>query len=141
MDHTDCFIVTNFSRCKRNNALIMPNNHVSASIVCNHILRTTHVQKTCVDIVATDIHCYIWPDNPNKQMTEGLQPINLQVLNPTQLQKLIRIAHSRANLEITSCLLQPVLKFKTRLVSTFLAEHCWTVLLSHTSLQRDVYNV
>jgi len=34
-----------------------------------------------------------------------------------------------------------IVEIQKKLVSTFHAEHCWTVLLSHISSQRDVYNV
>ena len=54
MDHTDCFTVTKLN-CKPNSATIMPSNHDSASIACNHTLSITHVQHNCVINVTINI--------------------------------------------------------------------------------------
>ena len=52
------FKLTNFSKCKLRNALIMPSIQDFFSTVCNHLLRITHVRSKCVVIVTRDIIPY-----------------------------------------------------------------------------------
>ena len=47
--------MTNFSKCKLNNAIIMPNNHDSALTACNHILSIIYVRHKCVVSVTINI--------------------------------------------------------------------------------------
>jgi len=70
MDHIDTSNVTNISRCKLSNALIMPSNQEFVSTACTHLLRITHVRSKCVVSVTRDIiTCCIETGKINQLMT------------------------------------------------------------------------
>jgi len=77
------------------------------------------------------------------QMSRGHQPIVNQLsMNKAVLpQKLARTVPLRANHKIKHFLLQQLLNLGTIQDNKFHLKHCWTVLPSATSLQRNVYNV
>jgi len=134
MDHIDGFNVINFSKCKLNNALTMPSNQDFVSTACNQLLEITHVRKQCAVSVTRDIiPCCTKIGKFKQLMTRGKEPMVLQMQEAAQLHKLTHIVHLRANPEIKFYLPPSSWKFRINLVIMFHADHCYTVLLNHTS--------